>query len=129
MLPFSDEQETDMDLPVLSMPLSQLTEKGGGGSAVEQIDSDCNYYETFYSLSSKRKRVTLAFRQVFDGVFLNAQASMLYIPLSFWSKWPMLTKKTSSSVSRVTFTLLSGPEEGINTSVLGDSRPETSIGC
>ena len=29
-----------MDLPVLSVPLSQLTEKGGGGSAVEQIDSD-----------------------------------------------------------------------------------------
>ena len=29
-----------MDLPVLSVPLSQLTEKGGGGSAMEQIDSD-----------------------------------------------------------------------------------------
>ena len=71
----------------------------------------------------------LAFRHVSDGVFLNAQASMLYIPLSFCSKWLMLTKKTSSSVSRVTLTLLSGPEEGINTSVLGDSWPNTSIGC
>ena len=40
MLPFSDEQETNIDLPVSSMPLSQLTEKGGGGSAVEQINSD-----------------------------------------------------------------------------------------
>ena len=40
MLPFSDEQETNMDLPVSSVPLSQLTEKGGGGSAVEQINSD-----------------------------------------------------------------------------------------
>ena len=30
-----------MDLPVSSVPLSQLTEKGAGGSAVEQIiDSD-----------------------------------------------------------------------------------------
>ena len=73
--------------------------------------------------------MTLAFRQVSDGVFLNAQASMLYVPLSFWSKWPMLTKKTSSSVSSVTLTLLSGPEEGINTSVLGDSWPDSFIGC